>query len=470
MTVRATPWMPERRRWTFTLTPFRVVLIGIVAVFAVLVAYRLIYGIGAPTNLTDRWPWAIWTWWKLAGVALAGAGYGTAWAIHFFGRERWHDIERGAFVLSLLGYLMVCSALILDLGQWYNAWHPIVHPNVHSVMFELFWCIGLYTVVQCVEFFYIFEERIPNRLLHVVLKRIYGPLMLFGALLPVFHQSALCSLYVLAKGRLDPMWWSMLLPLFAVLTSLYVGSSVILMENFAAERTYGRPVHLRIIGRMVRVSATLMALYLALRLGDYAVRGVLDELFSGTMTGNVAAIELGFGVFLPMVMFMTPSVRTSRVAMFIAAGLTIAGVVGYRYNIVITGMQASIGEGFYRPSWMEVWFMLGMGACVLLAYLFIVENFPVYTKVDVAASVAARSEQEAERRARELPTVRSAGVRTGRPAPVAASPLGNDGSGTMGAGTRATRPDAERISIAARAIEVRDVLHGGRARPARSKG
>jgi hypothetical protein len=107
---------------------------------------------------------------------------------------------------------------------------------------------------------------------------------------------------------------------------------------------------------------------------------------------------------------------------------------------------------------------------VLLAYLFIVENFPVYTKVDVAASVAARSEQEAERRARELPTVRPARVRTGRPAPVAASPLGNDGSGAMGASTQATRPDAERISIAARAIEVQGVVHAGPARSARSKG
>jgi hypothetical protein len=91
--------------------------------------------------------------------------------------------------------------------------------------------------------------------------------------------------------------------------------------------------------------------------------------------------------------------------MLIAAGLTIAGVVLYRYNIVITGMEVANG-GFYIPSWMEVWFMLGMGSCVVLAYLFIVENFSVYTKLDVAASIAARTEQEAERRAREMPPMK----------------------------------------------------------------
>ena len=417
MTIRTTPYRAAtRNRWTFTMTPLRGLLVAIVGVFLALVAYRFVFGVGAPTNLTDRWPWALWTWWKLTGVALAGAGYSTALMVHFLVRDRWHDVERGAFVLSLFGYLMVCSALILDLGQWYNAWHPVVYWGYHSVMFELFWCIGSYTVVQVVEFLYIFEERVPMPRFRPILKRIYVPLLFLGAILPVFHQSALCSLYVLAKGRLDPLWWSLLLPVFAVMTSFYVGPPVIAAENVAAKRIYGRPVHMRILGEMVRISAAVMFVYLVLKVADYYVRGVLPELFSGSALGNIALLELGVGVLLPMCMFMSRSVRMSRSKLVTASALTIFGVVLNRFNIVITGMAASTGAGMYRPHWMEVWFVIGLAAAVCLAYLFVVENFPVYVEKDVIASEAAFAEAEAERKAREavgsLPARRAVRIET----------------------------------------------------------
>ncbi|MGZ4153870.1 MAG: hydrogenase [Actinomycetota bacterium] len=381
-------WTPLRHRWGFRLTPFRVLLVAVVAVFLGLVAYRLMFGIGVVTNLDNRWPWALWTWWKLAGVALAGAGYSTNLWLYFLGRERWHDIERGAFVVSMLGYLMVCAALILDLGQWYNAWHPFVSWGYHSVMFELFYCVGGYTALQVVEFVYIFEERVRLPRLRRLLSKFYGPLLCVGMLLPFFHQSALNSLYVIAKGREDPLWWSMLLPIFAIATSMFVGPAVVTIENFASRRTYGRPVHLPILGEMARIASGVMFVYLCLKVADYSARGVIPELLSGSALGNVALVELLAGVALPMVMFMSPGVRASERGMLTASWLTIGGVVLNRFNITITGMMASTGEGFYRPSWMEVWFCLGLASCVVLAYQFIVENFPIYTAEDVAIAEA----------------------------------------------------------------------------------
>ena len=403
MRPSTTPWSPARPRWSFHWTPARLALLAILALSGVLLTYRFLVGLGGPTNLTDRWPWAMWTWWKLTGVALAGAGYATAFCVHFLGRGRWRDIERGAFVVSLLGYLMVCFALLIDLGQWYNAWRPVVtFAGYHSVMFELFWCIGSYTVVQVVEFLYVFEERVPARPLRRVLNVIYAPLLLLGVFLPVFHQSALCSLYVLAKGRLDPLWWSQLLPLFAVLTSFYVGPAVVVLENHIANRIYGRPFHSQILGEMVRLSAFVMLVYLVLRIADYWNRGVLPELLGGAPLGTLALLELGLTVALPMTMFASAEVRASRRGLVAASAIAILGVALYRFNIVIVGMVESTGVGFYVPHWMEVVIMGGMAAAVSLAYLFIVENFPIYTARDVAASEIAGAEAEAERRARKV--------------------------------------------------------------------
>jgi Ni/Fe-hydrogenase subunit HybB-like protein len=220
-------------------------------------------------------------------------------------------------------------------------------------------------------------------------------------LLPFFHQSALNTLYVIAKGREDPLWWSMLLPIFAIATSMFVGPAVVTIENFAARRTYGRPVHLPILGEMARIAAGVMFVYLCLKVADYSVRGVIPELVGGSWLGNVALLELLLGVALPMAMFMSPGVRASERGMLTASWLTIAGVVVNRFNITITGMIASTGEGFYRPSWMEVWFCLGLAACVMLAYLFIVENFPVFTAEDVAVAEARRRPVTLRRRTRE---------------------------------------------------------------------
>lgn len=395
MKPRATPWSPTRRRWTFKVTPYRVGLLVILGVTVVLLGFRFVVGLGEPTNLSDKWPWALWTWWKLTGVCLAGAGYSTAFMVHLMGRERWHDIERGAFVVSLLGYLMVCSALLIDLGQWYNAYRPVFNWGYHSVMFELFWCIGSYTVVQMVEFLYIFEERVPLKALRKVLNKIYVPLLLLGCFLPVFHQSAIVSLYVIAKGRLDPLWWSQLLPLYAVMTSFFIGPAVVTLENFIANRVYGRPVHMRILGDMVRLSSFLMFLFFIVRIADYAVRGVLPELLSGSLYGTIALLELGIGVVLPMVMFASPETRRSRSGMVTASALAVGGVALYRFNVTITGMVTSIGVGWYKPHWMEVVIVFGLAAAVMLAYMFIVENFPVYTPNDVAASEAAVAEAQA---------------------------------------------------------------------------
>jgi Ni/Fe-hydrogenase subunit HybB-like protein len=383
----------------------RIVLLGIVGFTAGLVVYRLFEGLGAPTNLTDRWPWAMWTWWKLTGVALAGAGYSTAVVVHFVGRDQWKDVERGAFITSLLGYLMVCTALILDLGQWFNAWRPVFFWGYHSVMFELFWCIGGYTVVQLVEFLYIYEERVrvpPT--MRRALSRIYGPLLIVGALLPVFHQSALCSLYVIAKGRMDPLWWSQLLPVFAVLTSFYVGPAVVVVENYVSGHLYGRRVDRGVLGQMVSMAAVVMAIYLALRIADLAVRGALGGLVEGTFEGSLALVELTLGVALPMAMFAQPKLRSTSRGLLWASGLSIAGVALNRFNIVIVAMADATGAGMYVPYWMEAVFVLGLGAAVAVAYLFLVENFPVLPLPDEKGRAAKRTTLAAEVPSPKVPT------------------------------------------------------------------
>ncbi len=383
------------RPWTFRMTEVRIALLALAGLGAGVALYRLVFGLGAATNLSDRWPWGLWVWWDvLTGVALAGGGYSTALLVHFLGRERWRAVERGAFLTSLLGYLMVVTGLILDLGRWPNAWRAFLFwaGNPHSVMFELIWCVGGYTVVQLVEFGYIFVERVRAPRLARVLSTIYVPLLIVGIILPFMHQSALGSLYVIGKGRLDPLWWSMLLPLLFLMSSFFVGPAMVTVESFLSARAHGRRPPVPVLEEMVRLAGGVMVAYLVLRVGDLAFRGELPGLFEGSVRSGLFLVEVGLGVLVPAVMFLLPRVRRTRAGLATAASLAVLGVALNRANVVFAGMAAAAGGASYVPYWMEFAVTIGLIATGVLAYLFVTENFAILPE-EAAVPVPAAPER-----------------------------------------------------------------------------
>jgi hydrogenase maturation protease len=366
--------------WTFRMTRIRIALLAVFGLGAGVIVYRLIYGLGAATNLSDGWPWGLWVWWDvLTGVALAGGGYSTALMVHFLGRGRWREVERAAFLTSLIGYLMVCAGLVLDLGRWFNAptafffWRG----NPHSVMLELIWCVSGYTVVQLVEFGHIFLERVRIPRLSRVLARIYVPVLIVGIILPFLHQSALGSLYVIANGRLDPLWWSMLLPLFFLMSSFFVGPAMVTVETSLSSRAHGRRPPIAILTEMVRFAGWVMVAYLALRFGDLIARDGIDGAFDGSPASTLFWMEVVLGVAVPAAVFLHPRLRASFPWVVAASSLTVAGVALNRANVVFTAMAGASRGASYVPYWMEVAVTVGLISAGVLLYLFVTENFAI---------------------------------------------------------------------------------------------
>jgi Ni/Fe-hydrogenase subunit HybB-like protein len=312
----------------------------------------------------------------MCGVALAGGGYSTALLVHILRRERWRAIERGAFLTSMIGYVLVCGGLLLDLGRWYNAWHPAVFWGFHSIMFELFWCVGCYTAVQVVEFGHIFVEKVRAPRLARVMSALYGPLLIVGIVLPTLHQSALGSLYIIAKGRLDPLWWSMLMPLFFLMSSFFVGPATVTVESFLSARAHGRRPPRHVLQQMVRVTGWMMVVYLGLKVFDVWRNHLAGRVFSSSVQGTLFLAELGL-VALAAALFVVPRLRRSSIGLVAGSVIAILAVVLNRGNVVFTGMAAQAGGARYVPSWMEVGATVGLVAIGVLVYLFVVENFPI---------------------------------------------------------------------------------------------
>ena len=91
---------------------------------------------------------------------MAAGGFTLAATVHIFNLKRYEPIVRPAILTAFLGYLLVIVALMFDLGRPYRVWHPLVMWNPHSVMFEVGWCVTLYTTVLALEFSPVVLERL----------------------------------------------------------------------------------------------------------------------------------------------------------------------------------------------------------------------------------------------------------------------------------------------------------------------
>ena len=181
--------------------------------FLTVTVIRFTKGLGAVTNLSDKFPWGIWIGFDLlCGVGLAAGAFTLTAVVHLFNLKKFEPIVRPTILTGFLGYSFVIVALLLDLGQPWRIWHAIIYWNPHSVMFEVAWCVMLYTTVLAVEFAPVVLERFgfnaPARFIH----RLITPLVILGVMLSTLHQSSLGTLYLIVPSKLHPLWYSPMLP------------------------------------------------------------------------------------------------------------------------------------------------------------------------------------------------------------------------------------------------------------------
>ncbi len=63
----------------------------------------------------------------------------------------YHDAVRPAILAGLAGYVAVLLLLVLDLGRPDRFYNFMLFWNLHSPLFEISWCVLLYTTVLVLE-------------------------------------------------------------------------------------------------------------------------------------------------------------------------------------------------------------------------------------------------------------------------------------------------------------------------------
>jgi len=382
------------RNSIFRITFWKLVFLFLMAGGLYATFIRFTQGLGASTNLNDQFPWGIWISFDvLCGVMLAAGGFTLTAAVHILNIKRMHSIIRPTILTAFLGYVLVCVALMYDLGKPYNIWHPLIMRNPHSVMFEVAYCVMLYTTVLALEFSPIVLERFNLQKPLRIVRRILIPLVIFGVILSTLHQSSLGTLYLIMPGKLHPFWYSPLLPVFFFLSAIAVGLAMTIFESSLSSKYFGLQLELPVLQELGRVLVVVLGVYGILRLEDLWNRGALKLAFHPGYESYLFWLEISLAIILPLILLAQPRVRSSPQGLYFSAVLVVLGFITNRMNVSITGFEGSTGMRYF-PKWSELAVTGMIIAAGFALFGLAVKYLPIFPKEELALEAAPLPERE----------------------------------------------------------------------------
>lgn len=354
----------------------------LVAAGAVAGIWRLATGLGSTTALTDSVPWGIWIGFDFSLIAFSGAAFTMAGLVYILRREEYRPALRPAVLTGLLGYIAVLVLLILDLGRPDRFYHFIIFWNLHSPLFEICWCVLLYTTVLTIEVSpQILEKLHREKLAHWV-HRIIVPVAIVAVTLSSLHQSTLGTLYLNMPHRLNALWFTPILPVLFFVSAVMVGLSMGAISYRVAARVTGRRVDNRVFGGLAHGAGWVALLYVVLKVGDLALAGEIPALLAFDDLSRRMWLELTLGL-LPVMLLLAPRLRDDH--RFLSAGVLLLAtdVLVNRFNATLFA-QIAPGGAVYAPHPAEWLSTIGVIAAAMLAWLLGVRILHVFENPDSA--------------------------------------------------------------------------------------
>ena len=365
------------------LTPFNAFCAAILAVGLPIMAYRILFGLGLSTNLSDTNPWGIWIGFDMiTGVAMAAGGFVLGTAVHLFGQKEYRIFVRPAVLTGFLGYLFAVVGLIFDLGRYYRLPYPMfVSLGVNSILFLVAWHVALYLACQFVEWCPAIFEWLNLRKLRRFFVRMTIGATVFGVILSTLHQSALGTLFILMPSKLHPLWYSSYIPVYFFISAIIAGISMVILESTLSHRFFHDQVaHMdqanfdRLTVGLGKAVSVVLFTYFAIKLIGVAHGN--NWAYLATPYGYWFLLEiLGF-VLLPAFLYAY-GVRTNSARWVRGTSvLTVIGVALNRINHTLVAFNWNAAERYF-PHWMEVMITITIITIGILTFRWIVKRMPI---------------------------------------------------------------------------------------------
>jgi Ni/Fe-hydrogenase subunit HybB-like protein len=381
------PWkfflseLKPRGKW---ITPFNLISIPIMLLGLGLIVIRFWKGIGSITNLTQDVPWGLWIGFDVVtGVAFAGGAYVVTFMVYILRIKKYQSIVRVVVLNGFLAYVFYAGALLLDLGKPWNVINPIIGNNfgTSSVLFLVAWHFLLYMIAELIEFSPTIAEWLGAKRARKILSGMTLAAVIFGITLSTLHQSGLGALFLMAKDKIHPLWYSEFIPILFFVSSIFAGLSMVIFEGSISHKVFHNQMgkehldsHDDIVHSLSKVCAGAMFVYFFLHILIF----IHDKNFMhlNTPMGYWFLLEmLGF-VLLPMILFYISHRKRNITLIKIASIVTMLGIILNRLNVSVIGFKWDATEQ-YIPSWMEIVVTMAVIFTEIWIFRWVINRMPV---------------------------------------------------------------------------------------------
>ncbi len=255
-----------------------VALLG-VGVWAVYLCLR--YGLNQ-TNMDNRFAFGLWIFLDLSVIALGAGAFFTGFLLYVMKKHELKAVVGSAVVIGFICYSGAVTLLAVDVGQPLRAWFTYWHPNAHSMLTEVTFCITCYLIVLAIEYTPVILKsrklrQLPSySVFEWELHKLVPVFALIGTILSFFHQGSLGGLYGVLRGRPFAFregfaLWPSTFFLF-IQSAAAVGPSFILLTTWSVEKVTGHTLVKEDVYRLLcKVSAWLLIAYVGFKSLDTLV-------------------------------------------------------------------------------------------------------------------------------------------------------------------------------------------------------
>jgi Ni/Fe-hydrogenase subunit HybB-like protein len=345
------------------------------------------------THMDNRFAFGLWIYLDLTVIALGAGAFFTGLMLYVLRRKELKAVINSAVVIGFLCYSGAVAILMIDVGQPLRAWFTFWHPNVHSMLTEVTFCLTCYLAVLALEYVPIVLRnrklrRIPSMLVFEhELHKLMVVLALVGAFLSFFHQGSLGGLYGVLSGRPFAyregiLVWPSTFFLFIV-SAAAAGPSFVLLTTWIVSKVSGRSlVSPGVYDLLGRVSGRLLIVYVLLKSIDTLVWLNRTSPQLGARPARFYSFD-PFGVWvlfleivalglLPALVLLHPRARKDPRWLIPAALLACCGVAANRFILTVQTLALPTlpFDAFlsYVPSWQETASFLGVVAYGVIVY------------------------------------------------------------------------------------------------------
>ena len=362
------------------------------------------YGLNQ-TNMDNRFAFGLWIFLDLSIIALGAGAFFTGFLVYILKRAELKPILNSAVVVGFICYSGAVTILGIDVGQPLRSWFTFWHPNTHSMLTEVTFCITCYLLVLTLEYLPLLLRnrelrKLPSFLVFEhQLHKLVPVLAAVGTFLSFFHQGSLGGLYGVLRGRPFAfregfLMWPSTFFLF-ILSAIAAGPSFLMLITAAVEKVTGKQlVGEDVFRRLGLISGTLLGAYVAAKSIDTLIWLNVTSAAEGVAPWRyyeykpfgtpILFIEIVLFGLLPAFLLTFRKTARRRGWLLSAAALACGGVLINRFVMTVQTLALPTlpFDEFltYSPSWQEVASFGGVIAYGVILYSLSYRYLPLFAK------------------------------------------------------------------------------------------